>query len=145
VPVNGLAIRGALVVLALLAGIWLAFGIRSVRLQDDADGVLAQARQGPVDKTQVTAALDDYDRARRLNPDDTPLIHKGELLLAVGRQPEARKVALHAVADEPDSLQAWIFAYAAFSKDQLGRKTAKAEILRLNPWFLYALTRRSPT
>jgi hypothetical protein len=145
VPVNGLAIRGALVVLALLVGVWLAFGVQSVRLQDQADGVLARAQKGPVPSTEVKVALDDYDKARRLSPDDTPLLQKGRLLLATGDVPAARKIALHAVADEPDSLQAWLYAYAAFDKDQLGRKTAKAEILRLNPWFLYVLTRRSPT
>jgi predicted Zn-dependent protease len=145
VPVNGLATRGALLVLALLAGVWLAFGIQNVRLTDDADAVLAQARKGPVSAKQVDAAVDDYRKARRLSPDETPLINEGQLLLAAGRQQRAREVALYAAADEPDNLQAWLLAYAAFGNDPHGRASAKAQILKLNPWFLYVLTRRSPT
>jgi hypothetical protein len=140
-----LAIRGALLVLALLAGVWLAVGIQDVNSQEDGDAVLAKAQKGSVPSAEVDAALDDYDNARRLSPDETPLIHKGQLLLAAGRGAEARGIALQAVHDEPDSLQAWLFSYAAFSDNHLARKRAKAEILRLNPWFLYVLTRRSPT
>lgn len=146
-PVNGLAIRGALLVLALLAGVWLAFGIESVRLTDDADAVLAQARKGPVSSKQVDAALDDYRKARRLSPDETPLISEGELLLAAGRGAEARQVAIRAIQKEPDNLQTWFFGWVAAEalKNPQGVRTAKAHILKLNPWFLYVLTRRSPT
>ena len=145
--VNGLAIRGALLVLALLAGVWLAFGIQSVRLQDDANAVLAQARKGPVSSKQVDAAVDDYQKARRLSPDETPLISEGQLLLAAGRQAEARQIAIRAIQKEPDNLQTWFFAWVAAEAqhDKLGVRTAKRNILQLNPWFLYVLTRRSPT
>lgn len=146
-PVKGIAIRVGLVVLALLAGGWLVVGLQSVRLQDDADGVLAQARKGHVDQTQVTAALDDYKKARRLSPDETPLIHQGELLLAVGRNAEAQKVTIQAIEKEPDNLQTWFFGWVAAEamKNEQGVRTAKRKILKLNPWFLYVLTRRSPT
>lgn len=146
-PVKGIAIRVGLVVLALLAGGWLVVGLQSVRLQDDADGVLAQARKGHVDQTQVTAALDDYKKARRLSPDETPLIHEGELLLAVGRNAEAQKVTIQAIEKEPDNLQTWFFGWVAAEamKNEQGVRTAKKKILELNPWFLYVLTRRSPT
>jgi predicted Zn-dependent protease len=147
VPVNGFAIRGVLLVLALLAGVWLAFGIQSVRLTDDADAVLAQARKGPVSAKQVDAAVDDYHKARRLSPDEMPLISEGQLLLATGRQADARQVAIRAIQKEPDNLQTWFFAWVAAEAqhDKLGVRTAKRRILELNPWFLYVLTRRSPT
>jgi predicted Zn-dependent protease len=147
VPVNGLAIRGALLVLALLAGVWLAFGIQSVLLQDDADAVLAQARKGPVSPKQVDAAVHDYQQARRLSPDQTPLISEGQLLLAAGRRREAQEVSIRAIQEEPDNLQTWFFGWVAAEalKNPQGVRTAKAHILKLNPWFLYVLTRKSPT
>jgi hypothetical protein len=147
VPVNGIAIRGGLALLALLAGLWLALGIQSVRQLDDADGVLAQARKHPVAPEVVDAALDDYHKAGRLSPDETPMIHEGQLLLAAGRNAQARQVAIRAIQREPENLQAWFFAWVAAEsqKDYLGVRTAKAHILKLNPWFLYVLTGQSPT
>jgi hypothetical protein len=142
--VNSFAIRCALVVLALLAGAWLVFGVRGVRLESDADAVLAQARTAPVSPVVVNAALDDYAKAGRLSPDQTPLVHQGELLLSVGRKAEARAVARRATNAEPDNLQSWFLAWVVADPATRAKAHAKAEILKLNPWFLYALTRRSP-
>lgn len=109
--------------------------------------MLAQARQKPVAPAVVNAALDDYAKAGRLSPDQTPLIHQGELLLATGRKAEAASVVARATDAEPDNLQAWFLAWVvADPKTQPREKAhAKAELLKLNPWFLYALTKRSPT
>jgi hypothetical protein len=143
--VNSFAIRGALVVLALLVGGWLAFGVRDVRLESDADAVLAQSRNGPVSPAVVNAALDDYDKAGRLSPDQTPLIHKGQLLQATGRHAEAHDAAVRATKAEPDNLQAWFLLWVVSEPKSLEKKVARRRVLELNPWFLYALTRRSPT
>jgi len=143
--VNGLAVRCALVALALLAGAYLALGVRNVRLTDDGDAVLAQARAGHVPPATVDAALNQYDKARTLSPDPTPLIHSAELLLAVGRKKQANEYLLRSIRDEPDNVEAWFTAYVAAADDPAGRKLAKRKLLDLNPWFLYALTRRSPT
>jgi hypothetical protein len=142
--VNGFAIRAALVVLALLAVLWLGVGVRDERLQSDADAVLAKARTGPVPPGEVNAAVADYNKAGRLSPDQAPLISQGNLLLAAGRQGDALAVARRATAAEPDNLQAWLLKWqAAYPKTPV-KADAKAEVLRLNPWFLYVLTRRSP-
>jgi hypothetical protein len=142
--VNTFAIRAALVVLALLVGVWLGFGVRGVRLQSDADAVLAEAQRGPVAPAVVNAALDDYAKAGRLSPDQTPLIHQGELLLEVGRRAEAHDAAARATEVEPDNLQAWFLRWVIAEPKSLEKKVAKRRVLQLNPWFLYALTRRSP-
>jgi hypothetical protein len=142
--VNSFAIRSALVVLALLAVVWLGFGVRDVRLQSDADAVLAKARTGPLPRAEVATAVADYSEAGRLNPDQAPLISQGNLLLAVGRKAEARAVAHRATAAEPDNLQAWLLTWQAADPKTPDKAHAKAQVLRLNPWFLYVLTRRSP-
>jgi hypothetical protein len=143
--VNTVAIRGALVVLALLVGVWLGFGVRGVRLQSDADAVLAQAQHGPVAPAAVNAALGDYAKAERLSPDQTPLIRRGALLEAVGRRAEAHDAATRATEAEPDNLQAWFLRWVVADPKSLEKKVAKRRVLELNPWFLFALTRRSPS
>jgi hypothetical protein len=139
--VNGFPIRPALVLLALVVGVWLAFGTRAVLLQDDADAVLARARAGDASPTQVNSALQDYARAGRLSPDQTPLIHQGELLYAAGRTGEADAVARRAVKSEPDNLQSWFLAWVVAPPNSPEREHAKKRVLELNPWFAYALQR----
>ena len=142
---NGLVVRGALLGLALLAGAWLLVGVRGVRLIDDGDAVIAKAQAGHATPAEIDDALADYARAGRLSPDQTPLVQQGALLLAAGRADQARAKALSATRVEPDNLQAWLLAFAASGDDPEAKRHAKAEILKLNPWFLYVLTRRSPT
>jgi hypothetical protein len=142
--VNRTAIRSALVLLALLVGSWLAFGLRSSRLQDDGDAVLASTQFGPVPAAQLKGALDDYAKAGRLSPDQTPLIHQGELLESVDRRAEAHAVAVRATDAEPDNLQAWFLRWVVSDPKSLEKKVSKRRVLDLNPWFLYALTGRSP-
>ena len=138
---NRTAIRSALVLLALLVVSWLAFGLRSSRLQDDGDAVLASTHFGPVPAAQLKGALDDYAKAGRLSPDQTPLIHQGELLSAVGRQAEALGVAHRATAAEPDNLQAWYLTFQVTQPRSAERAYAKKRVRALNPWFDYALQR----
>jgi tetratricopeptide (TPR) repeat protein len=142
---GGYAIRGALVLLALLAGAYLALGLHQVRLIDDGDAVLAKARAGKVPTAQVDAALDQYDKARKLNPDPTPLIHSAELMLATGRTREANEFLFRALHDEPDNVEAWFAAYVAADGNTFARNLTRRKLLALNPWFLYVLTGRSPS
>jgi tetratricopeptide (TPR) repeat protein len=126
-------------------GAWLAVGLRSARLQDDADKVLPQVKRGPVATEVIDSALSEYSKAERLSPDQTPLIKSGQLLWAAGRKDDARAAARKATEAEPDNLQAWELSYLVADPKSPARRHAKAELLRLNPWFLYVLTRRSPT
>jgi hypothetical protein len=143
--VNDLVVRCALGVLALLVGAYLAFGVRNVHLTDQADAVLAQARTGPpVTETQLAAALRDYDKARTLSPDPTPLIHSGELQLAAGHKEGANKAIIRAIHDEPDNIEAWFTAYIAAAGNPVARRLTQSKLVALNPWFLYVLTGRDP-
>jgi tetratricopeptide (TPR) repeat protein len=139
--VNDFPIRPALVLLALVVGVWLAFGARAVLLQDDADAVLARARAGDASPNQVNSALQDYAKAGRLSPDQTPLIHQGELLYAAGRPAEAEAVARRAVDSEPDNLQAWFLTWTIAKPKTAEKRHAEKRVLELNPWFDYALRR----
>jgi predicted Zn-dependent protease len=137
--VNRIAIRSGLALLALLAVAWLGSGLRSARLQDDGDAVLANATFGPIPAAQVKSAEDDYAEAGRLSPDQTPLIHQGQLLYAVGRRGDALGVAHRATAAEPDNLQAWYLTFQATPPGSAERAYAKKRVEALNPWFDYAL------
>jgi hypothetical protein len=139
--VKRVPIRPALVLLALLVGVWLALGLRAVLLQDDADAVLARARTGHVSPAEVNSALDDYAKAGRLSPDQTPLIHQGELLYAVRRPVAAEGVARRATNAEPDNLQAWFLTWAIAQPGSPEKTYAHDRLLELNPWFAYALRR----
>jgi hypothetical protein len=140
--VNSFAIRSALVGIALLAGAWLALGVRAVALEDDGQAVIKRARAGPVPAAQVNSALVDLAKAGRLSPDQAPLIHQGELLAAVGRDDEARAVAKRATDEEPDNLQAWFLEWSLSGSDTQAKARAKARLLELNPLSAYELRRR---
>jgi tetratricopeptide (TPR) repeat protein len=140
--VNSFAIRSALVVMAVLVGAWLALGVRAVALENDGRAVVARARTGPVPPAQVNEALDDLAKAGRFSPDQSPLIHEGELLTAVGRADEAKAVAKRATDAEPDNLQAWFLTWVLAEPNSQAKAHAKAQLLQLNPWFGYALRRR---
>ena len=139
---NSFAIRSALVVTALLVGAWLALGVRALALETDARAVVDRARAGPLRTAEVNAALDDLASAGRLSPDQGPVIRQGELLVAAGRDDEARVLAKRVTEAEPDNLQAWVLAWVVADPDPQAKAQAKARLLELNPWFAYALRRR---
>jgi tetratricopeptide (TPR) repeat protein len=140
--VNSFAIRSALVVIALLVGAWLALGVRADALENSSQAVINRARSGPIPPAQAKQALDDLARAGRLSPDQTPVIHQGELLAAIGRTDEANAVAKRATDAEPENLQAWFLTWVLADPGTPAKARAKARLLYLNPWFAYALRRR---
>jgi hypothetical protein len=139
--VNRFGIRSALVALALVAGAWLALGVRAVGLEDDAEAVIKQARAGPVPPVRVNSALGDLAKAGRLSPDQAPLVQQGELLVAAGHDDEARAVAKRATESEPDNLQAWYLAWFVAAPNSPEKAQAKRRVLELNPWFAWVLRR----
>jgi hypothetical protein len=121
-----------LVVLAVLVLAWLALGVRAVRLEADAQGVLDRARTESVSPAEVSRAMDFLDRARKLSPDRGPLVKQGQLQLAVGHPREAAALARRAVAEEPDNLQAWSLVFATARTTAVRRRTL-TQLRRLNP------------
>jgi Flp pilus assembly protein TadD len=140
--VNSFVIRSALVVVALLLGAWLALGVRAVALENDSQTVINRARAGPVAPAEADKALDDLAKAGRFSPDQSPLIHQGELLAAIGREGQAKAVAQRATDAEPDNLQAWFLTWVLADPGTRAKAHARARLLELNPWFAYALKRR---
>ena len=138
---NSFAVRSALVVVALVAGAWLAVGVRATGLESDAGGVIDRARAGPVPRAEVDAALDDLAEAGRLSPDQAPVIRQAELLAAAGRRDEARVVAGRVTAAEPDNLQGWFLTWVVADPDKRVKAQAKRHLLELNPWFSEVLRR----
>jgi hypothetical protein len=139
--VNRFAVRSALVALVVLAGAWLALGVRAVRLEDDASATIDRARAGPVPPAEVNEALDGLAEAGRLSPDQGPLIRQGELLAAARRSSEAKAVAKRVTEAEPDNLQGWFLAWVVADPDKRAKAQAKRRLLELNPWFSEVLRR----
>jgi hypothetical protein len=137
--VRNVALRLALLSLALVVLGWLALGMRAVRLEDQASAVIDRARAGqPVSAADVQQAESRLRSARELSPDLGPILKRGELQEALGHKPEAHLIARAAAIDEPDNLQAWFLAWAA-APDDRAHEYALTQLRRLNPFIEVAL------
>jgi hypothetical protein len=132
-PVAWILIRGAFVVTALVVVAWLAFGLRAVDLQADAESTIARVRGGDLEASTIDEAQDQLRRADRYNPDLTPQLDEGWLLMYAGKTPEAYGVALTSVAKEPENAQAWTLAYLT-APEPGAKANAKRKVQQLNPW-----------
>ena len=112
---------------------WLGIGFRAVRLEDQAQGTIDRALDGPVSDTDFRGAQDNLREAGDYSPDQGPMIKYGQLLAAVGKRREADFVARAVTLDEPDNLQAWYLAWVA-DPNPASREHALDELLRLNPF-----------
>jgi hypothetical protein len=139
--VNSLAVRAALVVIALLAGAWLAIGVRAVDLENDAKAVVAKAQAGTATPAEVERAQDDLHKADFLSPSKDAIIREGELMASLGRSGEGAILGYSATQKEPENLRAWFLVWVT-EPDPARKAEAKARLLELNPWFEYALRRR---
>ena len=139
-PVNSFAARFALVVIALVAVVWLAVGLRAVQLEQKANALMKAPR--PLDPGKVEAALADLAEAGRFSPDQGPMISQGYLLLAARNAGRARAVAGRVTKEEPDNLQGWYLAWQAATPNSPAWRRAERRVLELNPWFEYLLLRR---
>lgn len=138
---NSLALRAALVVIALLVGAWLVVGVRAIDLEGDARAVVDKARAGSVSPAEVRRARDDLRKADLLSPSKDPTIREGELMASLGREGEAAILGYSVTLKEPDNLRAWFLVWAS-EQDSARKARAKKRLLELNPWFAYALGRR---
>jgi hypothetical protein len=137
--VRSLALRTALLFLALLVLGWLVVGLRAVRLEDQAGAVIDRARAGePVTQADVRQAQDRLRQARDLSPDLTPMLKEGQLEEALGRKHSADLIARAVAIEEPDNLQAWFLAWAA-APDDRSREQSLGQLRRLNPFIDVAL------
>ena len=101
--------------------------------------LVAEAERPSGNTTEIDAAelerrSDMLDDARRLNPDPTPDIRKGQLLVIADRNREAVRVLREVVDREPENYEAWlVLRQAAFGVNSRLFRRATLQVLRLNP------------
>jgi hypothetical protein len=127
--------RAALLVLALIAGAWLVAGYRSLVLEARGEAILEESKRAELPPGELERGRDYFERARRLNADNTPLLDESLLLAYEGHHDEAVALAEQVVAEEPENLDGWISVYLTSLGAKHPRRAAVAlrEIRRLNP------------
>jgi hypothetical protein len=139
---KSLAVRAALIGLAVVALAWLALGLRAVRLEDQADAVLDRASAGrPVSDAEVRRATERLDKADDFSPDRGPLLKIGQLSYATGEKGPAALLAAAVTVEEPDNLDAWYLAWVA-EPNRRAKRHALEQMRRLNPFMDVALKLR---
>jgi tetratricopeptide (TPR) repeat protein len=124
--------------LLIIAGVvllWLAWGLRGVELLQQGNEVIELAQAKRATPTDIERGQDAFRAAREFNPDVTPLIQEG-LLILLDRQAEAAvKLARETADREPDNFNAvyllYLAAQAAGNHD--AASDARRRIRKLNP------------
>ncbi len=125
-------IRCTLIALALLAGAWLAVGLRVVALEEEGNTAFERARQGSLSGAEVARARDALESVDALTADPTHRLIEGRLLAAVGQGDQAGSLALLVLAEEPENVDAWYLAHVLAGNPE-GRALTRRRIRRLNP------------
>jgi Flp pilus assembly protein TadD len=126
-------IRVLIVVLALLAGGWLAVQERAAHAEGELNAI-AFGPGGALDEPTVARADDLLRADRRLNPDRRPDLYEAVVLGRAGRTKEAIAVLQRAVAAEPENLEAWaLLARAAQTEQPALAARARARQRELAP------------
>ena len=128
-----IALRTALVLLALAAGGWLAVQERAAHAQQELDAIAfgPPAKEPAAELARARPLLRTY---RRLNPDRRPDLDEAILLGRAGRDADAVTVLRRTVAAEPESLEAWaLLARAAQKVDPALAARARARLRVLAP------------
>ena len=118
--------------LALLAGAWLAVGLRVVALEEEGNAAFEQARQGSLSGAELARAREALESADSLTVDPTHRLIEGRLLAAVGERDQAANLALLVLADEPENVDACYLAHVSASNDQV-RALTRRRVQQLNP------------
>ncbi len=129
--VSSVLVRSLLIVAALAAVAWISLGLRALDLEERWAPAVEQAQGGTLSPDELADTREALQQARRLSPDEVPLVNEGLLLQAAGQSDEAAGVARQVVAREPENAQAWFLAYLA-GRD---REEAYRRLRELNPWF----------
>ena len=125
-------LRCTLIVLALLAGAWLAVCLRVVALEEEGNTAFERARQGSLSGAEVAQARDALESADSLTVDPTHRLIEGRLLAAVGHSDQAVNLALLVLAEEPENVDAWYLAHVSTDNPQ-GLALTRRRVQELNP------------
>jgi hypothetical protein len=131
--IGGVTARLALVVVAIATVGWLAMSYRSVQHTERA---VQLAHLPPQARTPATvdAALREFERARRWNPDPFPLAEQGLLLASEGRVAEGVALLEQGVRREPENSLLWgLLARVTQTSDPARSREAAARLRELNP------------
>jgi cytochrome c-type biogenesis protein CcmH/NrfG len=125
--------RAILVAAAVAAGLWLAAGLRAVRLEARAER-LAEKPPNSLPRAEVDRIVRLFERARDHNPDVIPLVREGEFLTRQGRTADGLELIEEAIRREPSNLQAWsTLVFAASGPDPARAREARARVRALSP------------
>jgi hypothetical protein len=111
-----IALRTALVLLALAAGGWLAVQERAAHAQKELDAIAFGPPAKERGAAELTRARPLLRANRRLNPDLRPDLDEAILLGRAGRDADAVAVLRRTVAAEPEYLEAWALLARAAQK-----------------------------
>jgi predicted Zn-dependent protease len=118
---------------ALAAGVWLALGLHSASLEEDAQRIAARP-PAALSQAEVARAVDMFERSRANNPDTRTVLREAGLLARRARFAEAVRLLEPVVRREPRNVNAWTLLSIAASKvdGRLSRRAAD-RARRLNP------------
>ena len=105
-------LRCTLIAVALVAGAWLAVGLRVVTLEEKGEKAV--------------------ESAQSLTADPAPELIEGRLSVASGRRGEAVAFAIRVIAEEPENVDAWYLAHVS-SEDPKGLALTRRRVRELNP------------
>lgn len=125
-------VRGAVIVLALVASAW--FGLGALQAIDANRATQVLTSSGPLTAAQAQRAHSLLTSAAVLNPDRTVDLLRGELALEQGHPLAAVRIIEGVTAAEPDNIEAWVaLARVAQHHDNAAIERAVANIGRLDP------------
>jgi hypothetical protein len=134
--------RVALATAALAICACLVAGLRAARLQAEGERPVfgGGTELTGIEPAELEDRLDALRDARRFNPDPTPEIREGQLLVVAHRDREAVRLLQDVLEREPKNYEAWLgLRQAAIRADPQLAREATREALALNP-----LARREP-
>jgi predicted Zn-dependent protease len=127
-----IAIRAALLTVALAACAWFALGVRAAHDQDAATNLLNQHIS--LTAAQANEALSQISNAGVLNPDETLNILRAQVELHSGHPARAVAVAEEVVRSEPRNAEGWfILALVSRGKYAATGRLAHAHLRQLVP------------
>lgn len=122
--------RTALILVAIVAVLWLAHGLRALGLTEDARREAQTA--GSPDRAELRRLVGLSQRAGRFNADPTPELDRAGVLLRAGQLRAGSDVLEEVVAANPANLRAWTLLARASARTDPGRaREAAAELRRL--------------
>jgi hypothetical protein len=126
-----MALRAAVLAVALAACAWFAIGVRQGNAANDAAAIVARPDAGGAASARHAASL--LDDAGWLNPDQQVDVLRGILARQRGDLPGARRILRGVVQREPENLQAWIELARSSKGDPATALTALLHVRKLVP------------